>query len=212
MKQYPSIPNSNGTAYEDLGQVHVYDKLDGNNMRFEYSSKQGWHKFGTRTQMISMDDPVYGAAVKQFLTSDISKELLTLVPKYIKGGLHEMTAFFEWHGPNSFAGRHVEGDDMRLSLLDLTFNKKGFFEQKQFLKAFWGAVDTPDYLGIHNWTRGFVARVHENEIPGVSFEGVVGKTQGKGSVLKMGKAKTKLWKEKINSSFSKEEAEKLLKS
>lgn len=212
MKQYPSIPNHTGSSFEELDICHIYDKLDGNNMRFEYNFKKGWHKFGTRTQLISMDDPVYGPAVVQFLTSDISKQLLVLTPKYVKGPIQEMTAFFEWHGPNSFAGRHVPGDKMRLSLLDLTYNRRGFLEQKSFLKAFLGEVDTPNYLGIYNWTRGFVSKVHEGEIPGVTFEGVVGKTQGKGSVLKMGKAKTKLWKEKIYSLYTINEAEKLVNS
>lgn len=212
MKQYPSIPNSNGTAYEDLGQVHIYDKLDGNNMRFEYSAKKGWHKFGTRTQVIGLDDPTYGPAVKQFLVSGISFTMPGLIKAQIGKSVDEMTAFFEWHGPNSFAGKHQEGDKMRLSLLDVTVNKKGFLSQKHFIKAFLYETDIPNYFGLYKVTDNFVDSVVNSNKLGTTFEGVVAKTQGKGDQVLRTKIKTKAWKEKIYATYPPEIAERYLNS
>ncbi len=44
MKEYPTIPQSIGTAFRELPNVYVFDKLDGSNLRFEWSKKKSWYK------------------------------------------------------------------------------------------------------------------------------------------------------------------------
>ena len=43
------------------------------------------------------------------------------------------------------------------------------------MKLFGDLDFTARYLGKWNWTRGFVQQVREGRLPGVTFEGVVGK-------------------------------------
>lgn len=59
MKQYPSINSSNGQSFKEF-VADVFDKLDGSNLRFEWSKKQGWYKFGTRHRLFDNTDPVFG--------------------------------------------------------------------------------------------------------------------------------------------------------
>ena len=67
MKEYPSIPNSNGQSFENLGSVHLFDKLDGSNLRMEGTKKRGWFKFGSRTQMIDETSEQFGAAIEKMV-------------------------------------------------------------------------------------------------------------------------------------------------
>jgi len=197
MKTYPSIPVSNGQSFEGLGLVDVFDKLDGNNLRFEFSSKRGWYKFGSRTQMIDATHEQFGDGV-QFFLDNVADDLLACVRKPQK-----MTVFAEWWGPQSLAGMHQDGDDMRLTVFDATLNNKGWMSPKEFRKTFEGNIDTPDHLGQHNWTRGFIERVKAGELEGITFEGVVGKTLT-GPRLRMGKAKTQRWIDAVNVLFGKD--------
>jgi len=45
MKSYPSIPGKHTNGIP----LTVFDKLDGSNIRAEWSKKRGFYKFGTRT-------------------------------------------------------------------------------------------------------------------------------------------------------------------
>lgn len=51
MKHYPTIPK---TVIHDV-DVHVFDKLDGSNIRAEWNPKKGFYKFGSRKQLIDED-------------------------------------------------------------------------------------------------------------------------------------------------------------
>ena len=67
MKDYPHILNCAGQSFRAVSGAHVFDKLDGNNIRAEYSHKQNWHKFGTRTQRMDHTDKVLGGAIAVFM-------------------------------------------------------------------------------------------------------------------------------------------------
>lgn len=45
MKQYPTINYWNKGYFGE--SCYAFEKLDGSNIRAEWSKKQGWHKFGT---------------------------------------------------------------------------------------------------------------------------------------------------------------------
>ena len=67
MQQYPSI---DGSKKAPLGKPCIaFVKYDGSNLRWEWSPKQGWHKFGTRRQMFDATDEVYGPAIPIFLNT-----------------------------------------------------------------------------------------------------------------------------------------------
>jgi hypothetical protein len=49
VKSYPSIPRR--PKGKQAGRpMHLFDKLDGSNLRFEWSREQGWFRWGSRTQ------------------------------------------------------------------------------------------------------------------------------------------------------------------
>lgn len=65
MKTYPSIPRSTGQSFQEY-DAYVFDKLDGSNLRFEWSRKKGWVKYGTRRRLFDTTDPVFGEAITLF--------------------------------------------------------------------------------------------------------------------------------------------------
>lgn len=205
MKQYPSIPNCNGQGFEGLGIVDVFDKLDGQNLRFEFSRKRGWYKYGSRTQMIDESDPRWAPAIRMF-----NESTGPLILDCFKRSPQKLVVFCEWWGPQSFCGMHEPGDEMRLTLFDACVDNKGWMDPRDFRKTFEGKTNTPSHLGQHNWTRGFIDRVRQGDLP-CTFEGVVGKTI-QGSQLKMGKAKTQVWLDRVYALYPQKDADRLVES
>jgi hypothetical protein len=102
---------------------------------------------------------------------------------------------------------------MKLALFDLSPLRIGIVGPKDFLDYTEElSVHTPAFLGRYNWTRGFVDKVWANEIPGITFEGVIGKHKSGKHDGVMAKAKTKMWIDKIHATKTTEEAEKLINS
>lgn len=205
MKQYPSINSSNGQSFKEF-VADVFDKIDGSNLRFEWSKKQGWYKFGTRHRLFDNTDPVFGKAISIW-----SKDWAEPMAKIARDSRWDsVIAFAEFHGPNSLGGVHDPNDEHKLTVFDVAPYKKGILGPKEFLKTF-GHLEIPRYLGKVNWTRDFVAKVRADEIEGVTLEGVVGKS-GEGHDLYMAKAKTLRWIDKILARYGQEEGQKLISS
>ena len=217
MKEYPSVPQSIGTAFREMPNAYVFDKLDGSNLRFEWSKKKGWHKFGTRTRLFDQSDWQFGRAIPLFaktLAEPLSKIFSAL-------RWDSCIVFAESWGPSSFAGNHhkpvtnkpLDPDEaMRLDLIDVNPYKQGILGPAEFVKLF-SDLPSARLLGRFNWTRGFVERVWNGEIEGVTLEGVVGKTgHGKTHDLVMAKAKTKVWIDKVKARYAPEEAAKIVRS
>jgi hypothetical protein len=119
MKHYPSIPRSTGQNFREF-TAYVFDKLDGSNLRAEWTRKRGWDKYGTRERLFDKTDEVFGEAIEIFkdtLASDIEA-----VAK--KQQWQQLTIFMEFWGDQSFAGLHVKGDPKRLTLFDANPYKK----------------------------------------------------------------------------------------
>lgn len=125
MKQYPSIPNCKGQKFENLGLVDVFDKLDGNNLRFEWSKKRGWYKSGSRTQMIDQTDPRFGPGVTFFL-NNVGDQLV----ECFKKSPQKLVVFGEWWGKQSFAGVHTPGDPLQFSVFDVCVDNRGFMDPR----------------------------------------------------------------------------------
>lgn len=208
MKSYPSIPNSGGQSFEGLGLVHVFDKLDGSNLRAEWTKKRGWFKFGSRTQLIDETSEQFPGAIEKLVAA--GEQVRSLLRQ--KRAPQKIVIFGEWHGLHSFAGVHDPDDVMRFSVFDVCVDNRGWMDPKEFVRRFVGEMDTPEYLGTHNWTRGLVQGVRNGHWDDdVTFEGIVGKTLV-GPRLHMGKAKTEQWIEKVQALYTPEEAEKIINS
>lgn len=206
MKDYPSIPRATGTSFVEF-DAQVFDKLDGSCLRFEWSRKAGWNKAGTRTRLLDATDPVFGPALPLFAAT--LAEPLERIARAARWD--QVVVFTEFWGPGSFAGLHVPGDLMHLTVFDAAPYKQGLLEPNDFRKLFEGQVETPAYLGRTRWTRGFVERVRAGDIAGITFEGVVGKAPGRQGLL-MAKAKTQVWLDKVAALYDPATAKRIIES
>ena len=205
MKPYPSISRSTGQSFREF-DAYVFDKLDGSNLRVEWTRKRGWAKYGTRTRLFDETDEVFAPAIPLFKN--------TLADGLEKVARDErwdqVTVFMEFWGDKSFAGLHEPEDPKRLTLFDVNPYKKGILGPRRFLDLF-GHLSIPRLLGRMKWTRGFVEEVRLGKISDITFEGVVGKG-GDGHDLVMSKAKTQTWIDKVKEKFGAEEGQKILDS
>lgn len=188
MKTYPSIPKILTRKVEAVEQpVWVFDKLDGSNIRVEWSRKKGFHKFGTRKRLLDPNDEMLGKACT------LVDERLADV--FIKQQWQNVTAYFEYHGENSFAGRHNPNDDHRLTLIDVNVYKRGFVSPRDFIYMF-EDFDTATLLWNGGASQFLIDLVESGEMEDMTFEGVVCKYMHK-KVHKMFKIKNQAWLEKL---------------
>ena len=201
MKSYPSIPKD----FQEIPGAYIFDKLDGSNLRFEWTRKNGFFKYGTRHRLLDETDQVFGGAIQ--IWQNNWAQPLTDIFRTMR--LDKATAFAEFYGPSSFAGNHVAEEPKTLTLFDVCVHPRGFLDPRDFLK-FFGHLDIAKFLGTFNWTSGFIEEVYMNKIPGVTFEGVVGKHGGFTKAIRA-KAKTSQWIEKIRNTYP-QDAEQLINS
>ncbi len=217
MKTYPSIPRAMGMTFQEISGAYVFDKLDGSCLRAEWNRKRKqWFKFGTRTRLFDVSDWQFGRAIKIF-----TETLAEPVAKVAFDQRWESAIVFTEHwGPRSFAGCHHDAqnqpldpdDQMHVDLIDVAPYKQGLLGSAEYLKLFDG-LPMAKFLGRHNWTRGFVERVWNGDVEGVTFEGVVGKGgHGKTYDLVMAKAKTRVWVDKVKARYAADEAERMINS
>lgn len=186
MKSYPSIPHWNkGIKGEP---VYVFDKLDGSNIRAEWSKKQGWYKFGTRTQLIDITSQPFGEAILIF--REKYAEGLETVFKNKYRECKNFVVFLEYYGENSFAGNHVAEDKKDLVLFDVSQYKRGIIPPKEFIENF-------QHLGIPGWCKDTFNDSLIDIVKSIDDgEGVVCKGVHKNKVW-MSKIKTNWWLSKI---------------
>lgn len=203
MKQYPSISKE---IILDL-PVHVFDKLDGSNLRVEWTKNRGFMKFGSRKVLIDPTHELLGRGVAMI------KEHEASIAEYLKNvKADKAVCYFEFVGEKSFAGQH-ESDDptLRVVLLDVEISKHGFLAPEDFLKAFQGVVPTPDLLYHGEVTEALLEDIRNGTMPGMTFEGVVCKAAAptKWALPVMFKVKNLAWIEKVKAKYG-ENAEKYL--
>jgi len=188
MKTYPTISR-------DLQNVPIYafDKLDGSNIRAEWTRKKGFWKFGSRKRLVDESDELLGES-KQLILEKYADDLAKI---FRKQRWQKAVAFFELHGPSSFAGRHASEEEKTVTLFDVAGDKKGLLEPRNFLRTF-GDLDIAPLLYHGNANSLFVAEVKEGRLEGMTFEGVVckGKARSPGLPL-MFKVKNQAWIDKL---------------
>lgn len=204
MKTYPSINHIKGVTPEQLGQpLYVFDKLDGSNIRAEWNPKRGFYKFGSRKILIDESHPLLGRSIPL-----IREKYESYLDKIFRSQRWKKAiAFFEFHGPQSFAGYHEQEDDHTVTLFDVTINNQGFLTPKEFVNLF-QPVDTPTLLHQGELTEDLIEAITTGKLPNMTFEGVV----CKGDVVSPGlplmfKIKNKAWIEKVHARWAGDENE-----
>lgn len=195
MKTYPSIP---GPSKAPHLFCTAFVKYDGSNLRFEYSKKRGWYKFGTRKTMFDKNHEWWGKSIDLFhekLASPI-EEVFKTEKSY--RGVENAIVFCEYFGPSSFAGQHAEDEPMTLMLFDVNIHKKGFVGPRDFVKHFGHIPYSAEVVYEGNLSNEFIESVKRGDYP--LQEGVVCKG-GEGHKLWMTKIKTAEWITRVKSLY-----------
>lgn len=167
MKQYPSIPTK---MRADI-QIHAFDKLDGSQIRAEWTAKQGFTAFGTRHRTLEASHPHLGEAIQLIRDKYEADVTRALSGRKVK----EALLFFEFFGPGSFAGRHVD-EAHDVVLIDASPFGRGLLLPDEFLQWF-GHLHTARLLYTGQITGEFVAAVRAGTLPGITGEGVICKAR-----------------------------------
>jgi hypothetical protein len=207
MKDYPSIARATGQAFREIPNASVFDKLDGSSMRSEWVPKRGWYKHGRRNGLVDDSNP-HLAKVPELFSSTIAEALERVARDH---RWQHLVVFYEFWGPQSLAGRHFEEDPKYLTLFDAAADKKGFLGPDAFRKSFEDQVETARYLGTVNWTRGYVQKVRDGEVEGITLEGVVAKAGTKHDIIRS-KAKTQVWIDRVMALYGPVEGKKIVES
>lgn len=200
MKEYQSITDR---VHTDIDIV-AFGKLDGSNIRAEWTQKRGFDKFGTRRRLLdekATKGPGLGHAVTLFKET-WGKVLPTIFMKQRWLGKDvKITCFFEYYGPNSFAGWHSDPfEDRKLTLIDVNLHKKGILSPKEFIDLF-GHLDIPKILYRGKANQTFIDSVRNSTLEDMPFEGVVCKapnpSKKKTAKPVMFKIKSQAWYDKL---------------
>lgn len=229
MKHYESIPRIQDDETLKGETVWGFNKLDGQNFCATFRPKaNGFVSFGSRTvQVDENSESELANAVTWFKAHKLDETLIKIIKENCKKGdvfqgVEEITFFFEWYGPNSFAGRHdsrdYANDDMRLALIDVFLKKKGYMEPKEYYNLFKDSgIEIPELIYTGPLDSEIVEKIQRNDwtqpdavFPNVK-EGVVFKrsTLMKGQRRPSVKVKTRWWIGKLHSMYSEEECKKL---
>jgi hypothetical protein len=192
MKAYPSIDRTVQSKLE----IIAFDKLDGSNIRAEWSPKRGFYKFGSRKRLLDATDKHLGKAIPLIMAMAPDLEEVFKKQKWNRN----VICFFEFWGPNSAFGQHDQKDEHRITLIDVNLHKQGILPPRQFLKLFSHlAIPKVLYEGRPNAT--FVQSVENSTLTGMTSEGVVCKapnpSKKKTAKPVMFKVKSKAWLEQL---------------
>ena len=189
MKTYPTI----SAKIERVIIIYAFAKLDGSNIRAEWSKGKGFYKFGSRNRLLGTDQDFIHEAeplIKLKYEKDISKI-------FSKNDWDRAICFFEFLGPNSFAGTH-QNETHDIILFDVNPYKKGILEPKEYLKYF-GDLDIAKLLYHGMCDQVFVDSVIQSTLEDIPLEGCVckAKNQKNTPTPVMFKIKSEAWKQKL---------------
>ena len=183
LKSYPSI----GTKIPTNIKFHIFNKLDGSNIRAEWCRKKGFYRFGSRTKLININTPILGESINLFLEKyNESLSKIFFDKKYEK-----VVCFSEFFGKNSFAGSHIEEDKKDIVLFDINPYKKGFLSPQDFL-SLTENIDTSKLLTIDFLSEELIYSIKKSELKNMTLEGIVAKAVSKNKIF-MTKVKTEKW-------------------
>lgn len=188
MKLYPSIDKVPAS-----GAVYAFDKLDGSQVRVEWSQKGGFFRWGRRHGLLDDSSPILLRAPNIF---QVSGSDVVLDRAFRKEGIESCTVFAEFWGALSFAGNHHPEDQHFVTVFDVFVNRVGQLPPREYLhltQALDGIQHGRSAL-LHqgNANSVFLASVRDGTLPGMTFEGVVCKAPSKHDVT-MFKVKSAAW-------------------
>lgn len=187
MKQYPSISNQ----IVDI-PIISFNKLDGSSIRSEWNKKNGFYKFGSRTRLLDSNEKPLGEAV-QLIKTKYEKDLSNI---FNKQRFERVICFFEFFGPNSSFGQHID-EVHDVVLFDIDVYKKSLLLSREFIKLV-GHLDIPKVLYEGKANTSLQESVYESKLDGMTFEGVVCKGEyDKYKQPTMFKIKSKAWLDKL---------------
>lgn len=191
VKTYPSIEYSTECNFP----IVAFDKLDGSNVRAEWTAKKGFHKFGTRSRLVDETDPLFGRVpklIRDKFGQDLGQELFN-------AGYERAMCFFEFWGPSSFAGMHNLEEKQTVTLLDVAPFNQGILMPELFLQLF-GHLDIAKVLYRGQLTPEFIESVRASTLPGMTFEGVVCKAAHDKKTKQpiMFKQKSRAWLDRLH--------------
>jgi hypothetical protein len=207
MKQYPEISNTSKSPHKPC---YAFIKYDGSNLRFEWSKKQGWNKFGTRKLMINESHPKFGSAIPLF-KQKYGNDLERIFKKdKIFRSVDQVIVFCEWFGVKSFAGQHKSHDPKTLVLFDVNPIKKGILGPREFIDTF-GHLEVAELVYQGNLNESLIQAVRLEDFDFIDFrsrysiateipEGIVCKG-GTGHDLWMCKIKTQNYYNELQNRF-----------
>ncbi len=189
MKSYPSI---SGKVEKGMS-IYAFAKLDGSNIRAEWTKKKGFNKFGSRNRLLGSDQEFIDESVQ--LINDKYVDDLSKI--FSKNNWDKVICFFEFLGENSFAGTHKD-EKHDVVLFDINPFKKGILEPREYLKYF-GELDIAKMLYHGPCNDEFVQSVITSSLEAMPFEGVVCKAKNskKTPMPIMFKIKSEAWKSKL---------------
>jgi hypothetical protein len=169
MEQYPKI---DGSSKAPIGQPCIaFYKYDGSNLRWEWSPKRGWHKFGTRHRLFDESEPVYNQAIPIFMDT-MADEIVKRIKNEYRN-IQRITAFTEFFGQNSFVGKHDDEEQKELKLFDIYLFKQGMIKPRDFVKMFGELPYAAQVIYEGNLNKQFIDDVRNGLYP--VYEGVVAK-------------------------------------
>lgn len=200
MKAYPSIT----TKIDFSKPYYLFNKFDGSNIRAEWNPKKGFYKFGSKTQLLTPDQSVLYPSIEAFL----DKYNEPLSSRFSKMKSDSVIAFFEWFGPNSFAGSHPDPlSEMKPVVIDVAVYKKGILPPEKFIDLMDG-LEIPSVLHRGRVSEEVFQSVRNSTLPGMGLEGVVGKgeySQKDGGPI-MFKIKSNAWLDALKTRCGNDEA------
>lgn len=198
MKSYNSIEYY-GEHY-DL-PIFAFNKEDGSNLRFEFSQKRGFYKFGTRNTMIDSNSTPFGFAIDLFMDK-YNKSLSEIFKSKTYRNYLSFVVFAELTGTKSEYGQHdFENDIFDLTMFDISVYKKGLLPPKQFIDDF-KDVGIVDVVYQGNLNKSFIQDVKNNKFglkEGVVCKGLI--PNKKEHNLYYCKIKTNEWLENLKNKF-----------
>lgn len=182
--------------------IIAFDKLDGSNIRAEYSQKRGFYKFGSRNQLIDRNSLPFGIAIDLFLNK-YNEKLNSIFKSKEYRNIQSFVCYAELVGERSAFGQHDfeyenANKTMDIVLFDVDRYKKGFVPPRQFVKEF-GELGIPRIVYNGNLNRELVNDVKNNEFSlseGVICKGQI-KTRKGNEQLYYCKIKTNDWFERL---------------
>lgn len=197
MKEYPSILHWRDAP---AGRKCIaFNKYDGSNLRWEWSQKKRWNKYGTRNTLFDQSGSPWNQAIGIFIETmgeDIMKEVSKEFKRY-SINQRRVTAFTEFFGPSSFAGNHNEKEPKQLKLFDVYIDGIGFVAPLQFAHMFNSYNWAAEVIYNGNMNAEFISDVKLGKYN--VGEGVVCKGVGW-----MAKVKTDAWINRLKNHYGQE--------